>query len=216
MVTMGDRRVLTEADHGRIAEAVRAAERRTSGEIYCVVARSSDSYFFPAAFMLAIGILVSSLGAALLLDAFWLAVRPSLFAAAQLLALAGAVLILRVFPAARIHFVPYRLRARRAHENAVKQFLARNVHITRARTGVLLFVSVAERHAEVIADAGINQHADQETWNGVVDTLTGHAQQGRIAEGLAVAVAEVGELLARPFPPEAHNPNELDDHVVEL
>ena len=44
-------RAMTPEEHARIADAVQAAEAKTSGEIYCVVARSSDSYFFPAAFM---------------------------------------------------------------------------------------------------------------------------------------------------------------------
>ena len=75
-------------------------------------------------------------------------------------------------------FVPRRLRYRRAHDNALKQFLARNVHITTARTGVLIFVSLAERYAEVVADSGINAKVPQETWNDIVADLVAHAQPG--------------------------------------
>lgn len=209
-------RVLTEAEHARIAEAVRAAEANTSGEIYCVVARASDGYFYPAAFTLAVGMLLASLGVAFVLEFWWVSIRPPLLVAAQVLALGSALLVLWMFPALRIHLVPRGLRYRRAHDNAVKQFLARNVHITRARTGVLLFVSLAERYAEVIADAGINRFAGQETWSGVVETLIDHARRGVLADGFVTAVGEVGALLAAHFPPEQSNPNELDDHVVEL
>ena len=52
---------MTPEEHARIADAVQAAEAKTSGEIYCVVARSSDSYFFPAAFMVTLAIVVISL-----------------------------------------------------------------------------------------------------------------------------------------------------------
>ena len=72
---------------------------------------------------------------------------------AHCLRAAGAVASFRRL---RIHLVPRRQRYRHAHDNAMKQFLARNVHLTTARTGVLLFVSLAERYAEVVADAGIN------------------------------------------------------------
>ncbi len=69
----GDRmaRAMTPEEHVRIADAMQAAEAKTSGEIYCVVARSSDSYFFPAAFMVTLGIVVVSLAVAYLLDRWW-------------------------------------------------------------------------------------------------------------------------------------------------
>ena len=139
------------------AAAVQAAEARTSGEIYCVVARASASYFFPAAFMVTLAIVRhqsccrlcarSLVVRAEAVDARCRAashhrLRPGRFS--------------RFFPAMRIHLVPLRQRYRHAHDNAMKQFLGRNIHITAARTGVLLFVSLAERYAEVVADAGIN------------------------------------------------------------
>ena len=77
----------------------------------------------------------------------------------------------------RIHLVPLRQRYRHAHDNAMKQFLSRNIHLTTARTGVMLFVSLAERYAEVVADAGINSRVPQETWDGVVAGLVAHARQ---------------------------------------
>src|SRR4029079_11364593 len=65
----GDRmaRAMTPEEHARIADAVQRAEANTSGEIYCVVARSSDTYFFPAAFMVTLGIVIISLAVAYLL-----------------------------------------------------------------------------------------------------------------------------------------------------
>ena len=174
-------RAMTLEDHARIAEAVQAAEARTSGEIYCVVARSSDSYFFPAAFMVTLAIVAISLAVAYLLrHLWWYDLSPMTLVVAQLVAdclrAAGAC---SSFPALRIHLVPLRQRYRRAHDNAMKQFLSRNIHLTAARTGVLLFVSLAERYAEVVADAGINAACPQETWDGVVAGLVAHARQDR-------------------------------------
>jgi putative membrane protein len=207
---------LSPADHLRITEAIRAAETGTSGEIYCVVARSSDGYFYPAAFFVTIGIVVAGIVMAFLLEFWWISVRLPVFWAAAVLALAAGWLVLLAAPGLRIHFVPRRLRYQRAHDNALKQFLARNVHITTARTGVLLFVSLVERYAEVVADSGIHAKVDQEIWNGIVADLVAHARTDRLADGFVAAVGVVGELLSRHFPRSGDDLNELDDHLVEI
>ena len=209
-------RAMTKEEHDRIAAAVQAAEERTSGEIYCVVARASASYFFPAAFMVTLAIVVISLAVAYALDLWWYELKPLKLVAAQLITIACALAVLAFFPAIRIHLVPLHQRYRHAHDNAMKQFLGRNIHITAARTGVLLFVSLAERYAEVVADAGINSRVPQETWDSVVAGLIAHARKGRIADGFVEAIGTVGELLAKHFPVTAENVNELDDHVVEI
>lgn len=210
------RRALKPEDHARIAEAIRSAEARTSGEIYCVVARSSDGYFVAAALALTAGILVASLAAALFLDRGWDRVTLTHFVAAQILAVGAALVVLRAFPALRLHFVPLRHRYRRAHDNALKQFLARNVHITAARTGVLIFVSLAERYAEIVADSGIHARTPQETWNAIVADLVDNARKDRLADGFVTAIGTVGHILAEHFPVSAHDSNELGDHVIEI
>lgn len=209
-------RTLNEQEHKRIAEAVRAAEERTSGEIYCVVAHTSDNYFFPAGFIVTLAILIISFVLANLLEAWWFQVQLPMFVAAQVLAVACGLLVLSVFPRLRIHFVPRRLRYRRAHENAMKQFLARNVHITAERTGVLIFVSLAEHYAEVMADSGINAKVPQHEWDKIIRDLIAAAARDDLAQGFIVAIEAVGGLLATHFPPRPQNPNELDDHVVEI
>ncbi len=209
-------RSMTQKEHARIAAAVRDAEARTAGEIYCVVARASDGYLFPAAFFVTVAIVALSLLVSLALHQWWLDVRPVTVVLAQLLAIASALIVLWLFPALGIRLVPKRLQYRRAHDNALKQFFARNVHITTARTGVLLFVSLAERYAEIVADAGINQRVDQAAWNDVVAMLTDHARRGDLADGFVAAVESVGSLLQQHFPVGDEDLNELDDHVVEL
>lgn len=207
---------MTPEDHARVAAAIRQAEKETSGEIFCVLARSSDGYFFPAAAILLGAIFAVSLAAALLLEHWWLTIRLPYFVAAQILGALSALLLLWAAPAIRIHFVPLAFRYRRAHDNAIRQFLARNVHLTSGRTGVLLFLSLEERYAEVVADSGINAHVSKETWHGVVRLLVAHAGRDRLADGFCEAVGEVGKLLARHFPHRGVDVNELDDHLVEI
>jgi putative membrane protein len=209
-------RPISPQDHARIADAIRAAEKKTDGEIYCVVARQSDGYFFPAAFTTAIGMLVASLAIAWALEAWWFSIRLPHFVLAQMLAFACVLALLWLVPGLRIHLVPKRQRYQAAHANAAKQFLARNVHLTAARTGVLIFVSLAERYAEVVADSGIDERVEQHVWDGVVRDLTAHAGDDRLADGFVRAVGAVGEVLAEHFPVSEGDINELDDHLVEI
>lgn len=209
-------RTLSPQDHLALAGRIRAAEAATRGEIYCAVARASGRYFFPAAFMLAAGVLAASVAAALWLDRSWLAVGHLGFVLSQIAALAAALLVLRLVPGLAILLAPRRLRYRRAHDNAVRQFLARNVHSTEKRTGILIFVSLAERYATVIADAGIDAKVPQAEWDAIVARIVAAAGAGRLTEGLADAIDKAGALLALHFPGGVTNPNELDDHVVEL
>lgn len=207
---------LSEAEHRQIADAIRSAEKNTSGEIYCVLARISDNYFYPSAFVVVLAILVIGFFTAVGLELLWLGVRLPVFMYALILAVACALLLLSIYPALRIRLVPKRLRYQRAHQAALKQFLARNVHITAQRTGVLIFVSLTERYAEVVADAGINSKVDQSAWNGIVGNLVDHAARDQLAEGFVESIDVVGKLLAEHFPPTRRNPNELDDHLVEI
>lgn len=209
-------RALSEQEHRDIASAIHHAEGRTSGEIYCVLARSSGEYFFAAACIAAVSVMAVGLVAAVVLEQQWISIRLPWFAAAQLLALACVLLALWLAPALRITLVPHSIRFRHAHDNALKQFLARNVHRTAERTGVLLFVSLRERYAEVVADSGINEKVPQETWNAVVALLIEAAREDRLATGFTRSVGMVGDLLATHFPVRPDDRNELDDHLVEI
>jgi putative membrane protein len=208
--------LISDQDHKRIAEAIRAAETNTSGEIYAVLARTSDDYFFAAGFVATCGILIASVIAAFLAHWYWFDIRLPMFGLAVLVSFITAMLVLRFLPSIRLLLVPRRIRYKRAHLNALQQFLARNVHITEHRTGILLFVSMAEHYAEVIADAGIHARVEQEEWNGIVATLTHHASRAEVAEGFVLAIGQAGALLENHFPAGEHNINELDDHLIEL
>lgn len=213
---MSDKNFISEQDHERIAVAIRAAEANTSGEIYAVLARTSDDYFFAAGFVATCGILTASVIMAFLAHWYWFDISLPMFGLAILAAFATAMALLWFVPAVRMLLVPRRIRYKRAHLNALQQFLARNVHITEHRTGILLFVSMAEHYAEVIADAGIHARVEQDEWNSIVATLTHHASRSEVAEGFVLAIGQAGDLLEKHFPAGAHNINELDDHLIEL
>lgn len=208
--------IISHSDHERIVTAVRNAESKTSGEIYCVLARTSDDYFFPAALMVSLGLVLISAVLTFILFHYWFVIDLRFFALSQLAALLTALAVLWFVPALRIHLVPRRLCYRRAHANAASQFLAHNIHATAERTGVLIFVSLAEHYAEIRADSGINAHVGQDRWDAIVSDLIDAARQGRIADGFIAAAEQAGTLLAGHFPPRPDNQNELDDRLVEI
>ena len=197
-------------DRERIAAAIRAAEARTAGEIVVVLARESDDYRFVPLLWAALA------GLAIPLPLIWFTRLPALHI--QLIALAAFVALALVLsvPAIRLAVVPGALKRRTAHKAAVEQFLARNLHVTAGRTGVLIFTSLAEHYVEIIADQAIASKVGQEVWDNAVKALTAEAKAGRVADGILKAVGLVAEILAAHFPPQPADLNELPNHLVEI
>lgn len=208
--------MLSVGQHAAVADAIRAAESRSSGEIFCVVARRSDGYFYPAALVVALATLVASLPAAVVLDRLWGAPPATLLVVAQLLSLALAGALLAARPGLRLRMVPRAVKLRRAQDNARRQFLARNIHRTTGRNGVLIFVSLAERYAEIIADAALDARVDTAVWQDAVEALTAAAADDRLTDGLCAAVDRVGAVLAEHFPAAGRAVNATPDHVAEI
>jgi len=142
-------------------------------------------------------------------------------------ALAGALMlqaVLFVVTLAVVAIAPVRraltprgFKRERVRRRALQQFAAKNLHLTKERTGVLIFVSFAEHMAELIADEGISAHVDQQVWDRAMAALVAGLKRGEPGAGLAAAVALCGEVLAERFPADPDfNPNELADAVVVL
>ena len=204
--------MISDNDRTRIADAIRAAEAQTSGEIFCVLAQRSSLYaLVPVAWAAALALIVP-------LPFIYLTTWPaSVIYVLQLIAFVGAAILL-ARPSLRYRVVPKRVRHERAHSTAMRQFWAQRLHKTQERTGVLIFVSLAERYAEIIADAGINEKVTPEVWNSAMAALTESIREGRIADGFVAAIAQCGAVLAEhfPLPPGSVNLDELPDKLVEI
>jgi putative membrane protein len=86
---------------------------------------------------------------------------------------------------------------------------------TRNRCGILIFVSMAEHYARVIADEGIAQKVHQVEWQAAIDALIGHIRGGRIAAGFVAAIERCGAVLATYAPPDG-TANELPDRLYVI
>jgi putative membrane protein len=226
---------LDPSDLSAIQAAVREAEARTTGEIYCVVAEESSDYgetplawaagvaLLGPALLLLGGVHVSvpdpfaSWSAAQLTQAAESAARRALVGAIALQGLLFLVTLLLVaIPSVRRALTPGGLKRDRVRRRAQEQFLAKNLSATRERTGVLIYVSLAERMAELIADEGIADHVEPHQWDRAMRALTEGLKRGEPAAGFAAAIGLCADLLAERFPAHPDNPNELPDAVVVL
>ena len=200
--------MLNPAERERIAEAVREAELGTVGEIVVVVARQASAYRSTVFLYARVAALLAPwpLIAATELSASRIVLAQT--AAAVLAALVVAV------PGWRLALVPRFLKRARAHEAAAREFAARGLTRTRARTGVLVYVAAAEHYAEVIADAGIAERVDPAVWRDTIEELVAALAAGRAADGLAVAVARIGAILAAHAPPPPDDTDELPNKVI--
>ena len=202
--------LVAEPDRKRITDAITQAERATSGEIVAVVAPQSASYLHAPILWAAL--------AALALPwpfVFWTWWPIQHIYVLQLAVFAGLVALLMPWPI-RLALVPRSVKHARAHQRAVEQFLAQNLHTTLGRTGVLIFVSVGERFAEILADAAIHEKVPEGAWDDIVADLTRHIGKGEAGDGFVRAIRAVGEHLARHFPPQATHGHALSNHLIVL
>ena len=202
--------MLSDADRARVIEAIRQVETRTSGEIYCVFTRASGGYrVFPLAWAAVVALLIPL---PLIYLTSW---SVGVIYAIQLAAFVGALYGL-MRERVRYMIVPRRTKRERAHQEALRQFAAHGLQRTELRTGVLIFVSIAERYAEVLADSGIDQKVTRDVWDDVVATLTSAFAGGQPADGLVNAIEKCASILAQHFPAGAINRDELPNAIVEL
>lgn len=221
---------MNEADHARVSEAVRLAEQGTSGEIVTIVADHSDRYLDIAlwwsvlAAILALGALAAFPGlyAALImrLSGGW--VVSGSVAEALELALAAAViafclvrLLLQWVPL-RMALTPGIVRSRRVRRRAIRYFKVGAERRTAGRTGILIYLSMIEHRAEIVADAAIHRQVPNEVWGTAMADMLAEVRAGRIADGMIAAVRDVGVVLAERFPRAEGDANELPDRLIEL
>jgi len=199
-------------DKARITAAIHAAEKNTSGEFVAVVARASDHYIFVPLLWSAILALLFP-GVCLLAGASLRWVH--LYQLQLLIFIVLAVLLLSV-PALHLKLVPRRLQHARASRLARAQFYDQGVHLTLHHSGVLFFVSLAERYVEIVADKGIHEKLGDAHWRGIVDKFVTQVSRGQVVDGFTDAIGACGAAMAVHYPPDPADTVELSDGLIEL
>ena len=214
---------LSEAEKENLASKIRQTESRTHAEIVTVIAQQSDGYrYIP---MLWAALLALSIPG---LYYLWAAFSSSDWHVpdtgftsvawlypAQVLTFLGLGMLFQL-SRVRLMMIPRSVKQQRAARHAREQFFLQNLHLTRGRTGVLIFVSVAEHYVEIIVDKGVAEVVDDQLWQKIVQDFIAHVQRGDVALGFDNTLDQCRQVLWEHFPAPEGNPDELPNHLIEV
>jgi putative membrane protein len=221
---------LSDADHAKVSAAIAAAEASSNGEIVAVATDLSDSYHDVAlhwAILVMIAVLAWAAACPSCLQ-WWLDTllggwrpEPSLrelltfLMVLAVLKFTAVLLILKYMPL-RLALTPGGTKHRRVRRRAVAVFKAAAERRTVGRTGILIYLSMAERRAEIVADEAILKVTEPHTWGEAMEALLAEVRAGRPADGMVAAIDRVGAVLHEHFPRSAGDTNEIPDKLIEL
>lgn len=205
-------RLLNLEQQRQVAEAIAAVEKNTDAELVAVLTHNSARYnYIPLLWAALLALLTPGL---LLLSPLWLEIKTIAFI--QLLVFIFSALLLRI-PAIAMRLIPKPVRYWHASNMARRQFLENNLHHTKGETGVLIFVSEAERYVEIIADRGINNKVGQEQWESIVVNFVAAVRRGETLKGFLSCIDACGTLLQLHVPSTGvRNENELANRLIVL
>lgn len=206
-------RYLSTKQIQEISDYVQATELKTMGEIVPVIVRRSSAIrHVPLAVALSLMLFVVLLDLPYL-DLFfhgaWTLAWPVLF----LLFYVVGLLMARCHWVQRV-FVPNQDEVDQVEDRAEREFFLNRVHLTEGKTGILIFVSVMERRAVILADTAINEKVGPEEWDSILHDLTARLKEGSWDLAFKEAIARCGAVLAKHFPAQKQNPNEITNHLI--
>ena len=214
---------LSDADKSALTALIQHAESRTHAEIVTVIARQSDGYRYIPILWAAL-VSLSLPGFYYAWHAFttggWIGPGDSLTTAnwvypVQVLIFLGLGMLFQI-RAVRLSVIPESIKQQRAARHAREQFFIQNLHQTKGRTGVLVFVSVAEHYVEIIVDSGVAEVVDNQVWHETVQEFIHHVRRGEIAAGFESTIEHCREVLWEHFPAPDGRPDELPNHLIEV
>ena len=200
----------TADEQKKIQQAVEAAERRTSGEIVPMIVGASSRYAESNVTGLIFGLVLGS-AAALLWGDPWGYIHAEL-----VWPVCGAALglLLSHIPAIKRLLIPTARIMEAVHLRSLAAFTAHGLHYTKAHTGILIFVSLLEHRVVVLADRGIHEKVQDDTWDGIVGIITSGLKSKDGCAAFCAAIEECGKILAEHFPRSPDDRNELADKLV--
>jgi putative membrane protein len=220
---------LSEADHRRVSEAIAAAEMRSNGEILAITSERSDSYHDVGLHYAVLVLFLTLASFAIwppLLDWTWTLLmgwsapptERELLTLLLAIALAKflATLFLMKWMPLRLKLTPAATKSRRVRRRAISLFKAAAERRTIGRTGILIYLSMGEHRAEIVADEAITKVTTPDTWGEAMADLIAEVRAGRLADGIVAAIEDVGSVLAEHFPRSSDDTNEIPDKLIEL
>jgi putative membrane protein len=227
---MADITPMTDADRERVSAAVVVAEAQSAAEIVTILAERSDDYGDVAlAWSAAVGLL--ALIALTVAPTFYLGIyealtggwihewtpRAVLGVAMLVVSLKfGGMWLILLWRRLRLWLTPAPVRNARVRARAITCFKVGAERRTHGRTGILIYLSLAEHRAEIVADEAIASKVAAEVWGDAMAAMLTELKQDRLADGLIAAIGRVGAVLAQHFPRADDDQNELPDRLIEV
>ncbi len=209
-VEISDSMILNETDHARVASAIDAAEKRSAAEIVCMISPAASEYRFTP-------VLWASVLALFLPWPLWwfTQVEVSRILLAQLVLFCVLIFVFS-YRRVRIRLTPKAIRRADVERAAERQFNLMGIARTKHRSGVLLYISVAERVAIVLPDEAVRKVLTIAATEGALAAMTAKLKHGQAADAFIAAIDILGTKLAELLPPLEANANELSNAVIEL
>lgn len=220
---------IVDADIDLVTQAVTDAEARSDAEIATIVAERSDNYNdVPLIWAALVALLALAVYAGFpdfyiaLIDRIsggWHVWTPRELLTVMVFATAIKFLATRYILAwwpLRMAFTPGKTKTRRVRNRAIALFKASTERRTRSRTGVLIYLSLAEHRAEIVADEAIVAKVAPEQWGAAMALMIDQLKDGRPGEGMAAAVKAIGDVLAERFPYSGEDPDEMPNRMICL
>lgn len=230
--------MISKSDHQRIAEAVKAAEAGTTGEIFCIVTAEVSQYReIPLAWAAGTALVVPPLLLFFGLQPWsylsslfdlartsdWSTGGARVAVAEALAAYAAAQAILFALVAALVSIPPVRraltprfLKAHRVRRQAYAHFASTGLAADPERTGVLIFASLKDRRVEMVAEKAIHDAVGDTVWNAAVGALIAGMKRRQPGQGFVDAIGLCGRALAEHFPSSGPQENRFSDDLVEV
>ena len=193
----------------RLVAAIQAVESRSGAELVLVVRPQSDAYLHASTWA---GVVAGVVALVFLLYSpfdfalHWFVVDPLVTGIAVALAV-------HFLPPARRALVPVGWRRRSVGRAAQATFFDHGVRMTKARIGILIYLSILEREGEILADKGVLDAVDERVFNratrALLDAFTAGADWPVIAE----RIEALGDVLGPAIPRGEDDENELPDEV---
>ncbi|MCB2076331.1 MAG: hypothetical protein KDE55_01395 [Novosphingobium sp.] len=221
---------LSAEDHARVSAAIAKAESESAGEIVTILADRSDGYTDVALAWAGLAALLA-LTALAIAPEFYLGLYERLtggwvqdwqprqvFTVAALVAMIKfvAMILIQLWQPLKFWLVLPPVKTARVHDRAVRAFRIGAERRTHGRTGILIYLSMRERRAEIVADEAIATRVSPDVWGEAMEDMLAQVREARIADGMIAAIERVGTVLAEHFPRPEDDVNELPDRLIEV
>ena len=220
---------ISAEDRARVSAAISAAEAKSDGEIVAITADQSDAYHDVGlhwAVLAMVAVLAFFAALPGQLESWYdrlngWSTQPGMRELLTLLLFFAllkflVVLFLLKWRPLRMLLTPGSTKTRRVRRRAIMLFKAGAERRTIGRTGILIYLSMAERRAEIVGDEAITAVTTPETWGEAMTALITHVKAGRPGDGIVAAIELIGDVLAEHFPKTSTDTNEIPDKLIEL